>query len=841
RIAIAQATPLTNGYTWFTSTLLLPENVARLQTVGVQLSITVAFLALALVLVTSSLNHKREFIVALNLSLIIMMLFSPLLRSHEVSAFQEEIFQNGATEAEETAVQEHTERFESTQDEAESWDPHLNPLAQNNVLDPASSVNLGVTAVETAQVEDPEIDLEDTDEDGLINALEIWIDSDINDVDTDNDGLTDGTEYHTLGTDAASEDSDGDSIPDLAEVEGFFYNGQQWYLNPLKADTNNDGLPDSQECEPLSLLSNNNAGVCPDFDGDGEPDVFDFDNDNDNVPDKIDASPYQSLGDSNDYFDKDDPFSFSIDNLTADEPALVQFQLRPVNEEQLYYSGSILDWPTYDLEGQIQRREHSTFANTPNQAIRINAPNASNGDVVVTPKLEISVPQDSTYFGNLPVRDVMTDTVDIQGWLNFAELEPLGVSVQQSNEEGDLKVYVPLNTVEDQESGQIVALAGQTLYWPTVSGWGPDHEVRVVWMVQAIVNDAHEAPDEARVIHIYEDEAWTLTGLDVREDHGFEIALIAEDPAVDPDLDQDDDILDLAANLSLSFAEGVDCTLGIDPLEECTFSNERMTIGDIYDRFNHPTNGAATDGERWFMSDTFIVDPHSYDHIGYIAHVAMTDTVDFLGNVYGNKTDRNPVLIFAREETSRRTNLDFVDGALNPDSGLKLDLAGQVPVTAASLQVAAFRHLAEQSGPNPNSNWQAFPLEEYLVYLGEKLADHPDFLPEDPNDPESVDIADGKIMVAQIYFMSLNAGVVNIVEVDNEPWQAVEELYTERAYRPHSTTAWSSLGGSLLYELAYYKLWGKMPGAASSGSSFHTGTLFERLNKFYKYVKTAGG
>ncbi|MCP5096129.1 MAG: hypothetical protein GY943_11290, partial [Chloroflexi bacterium] len=859
RIAIAQASPLTNGYTWATSTIFLPENLHTLQTTGIQLSIAVVFASLFLILISSSLKHKREFVVALNLSLIIAMLFTPLLQSQQASAFHEERVAESTANAAQTAEQERVEAATAAQKEEETWNPQQNPLVQNeqeDLQDQVASINFNNSSIEAVsapaqQNDDPDFDTTDTDGDGLIDAIEIWIDSDINDVDTDGDGLTDGTEYHTLGTDAVAEDSDGDSIPDLKEVEGFFHNGQQWYLNPLKGDSNGDGLTDGQECEPYSLLVENGTGDCGDHDNDGTPDVFDFDNDNDGVPDKIDISPNQFLGDSGNFFDEENPFAFSIDNLTADEPTLVQFQLRPVDENQLYYSNSILDWPTFDLEGQIQRRDDTTWANTPNQAIRINAANASNGDVIVTPKLEIFVPHDSTYYANLPTLDTITDTVNIAGWLDTTKLDPFGISVRQINDDGDLNIYVPLNSVVNEESGEIVALSAQTLYWPTATGWGADHDVRLVWMVQTIVNDFYDSTDESRVIHIYKDESWTITGLNVREDHGFDIALIAEDPDVDPDLEQDDDILNLASNLSLSFTEGIDCVQGTDPDDDCTISDERMTLVDIYDRFNHTTNGSATDGERWFMSDTFVVDPHSYDHMGYVAQVAMTDTIEFLGNVYDNHTDMNPVVLFAREETSKNANMDLLEGSLNPDNAFVLDMADRELIMTASLQAAAFRYVTDQSDPNPNSNWQSYPLEEYLVYLGEKLADHPDFLPDDPNDQESLDIAEGKIMVAQIYLMSLNAGVVNIVEVDNEPWLAVEEYYNEKAYLPHSTTSWASLAGSLLYEAAYYSWWKVMPGAASSGSIVKaTSTAWykawpkavqAKMMKFYGYVKTAGG
>ena len=840
RIAIAQANPWTDGYTWLTSTLFLPENVAKIQAIGIQLSVAIILIVLAFMVITSSPKHRRQFLVAVNLSLVVMMLLSPLLHSHQVSAFAEGMLADQAAHAEQQAEQERVAEAEAELAEAEAWDPHQNPLTEAVAEEILTEEALLDTAVMPAflptqqQGEDDDLDETDTDLDGLIDTIEIWVGSDINDVDSDNDGLTDGTEFHTLGTDVIAVDSDGDSIPDQKEVEGFFYNNQQWYLNPLNGDTNGDGLPDSQECEPFSILSEDNSGICGDTDGDGEPDVFDLDNDNDGVPDKIDISPNQFVGDSDNFFDEDNPFAFSIDGLTPDEPVLVQFQLRPVDANQLYYSNSVLDWPTFDIEGQIQRTDHTTFADTPNQAIRLDAANANNGDMIVTPKLEIFVPHDSTYYANLPTLDTITDSVNIEGWLDVSALEPFGISVQQLNEDGDLNIYLPLNVQDDEESGAVVAFSAQTLYWPTATGWGDDHEVRLIWMVQTIVNDPGSSMDEVRAVHIYEDETWRLTGLDVREDHGFEMALIAEDPAIDADTDNDDDILNLATNLSLTFTEGADCTLGTDPEADCTVDGTRMTVAEIEERFDHASNDNATDGQRWYLPDSYVVDTVSYDHIGFIAHVAMTDTVDFLGSVFDGHTDLNPLLLFAREETSKGINLNLLDGTLDTASSLDLDISDQALVTTASLQAAAFRYVVDQVGPNSNTNWQSFTLDEYLPYLEGKLATQAEFRPDDPDDSAAVEAAQGKIMLAQIYLMTLHSGIVNVVEIDHEPWLAAEEYYNEQAFRPHAVTSWAGIATEMLIDGFYYLVWGIAPGTITDPDDITA------LGKFYRYINSAG-
>ena len=69
--------------------------------------------------------------------------------------------------------------------------------------------------------------------------------------DTDADGLTDSQELYKLGTNGSDPDTDGDVITDTLEVEGFTYGGKQWYLDPTNPDTNSDGLVDSVDCPAL--------------------------------------------------------------------------------------------------------------------------------------------------------------------------------------------------------------------------------------------------------------------------------------------------------------------------------------------------------------------------------------------------------------------------------------------------------------------------------------------------------------------------------------------------------------------------------------------------------------
>jgi|GEM_PF-861398 len=593
--------------------------------------------------------------------------------------------------------------------------------------------------------------------------------------DNDGDGLTNGEEC-VLGTDPDNADTDGDGISDYDEVRGFEYNGKMWYTDPLALDSNDDGLGDGVEW---------NAGRAdgdppPDTDGDGVPDLFDRDNDGDGVPDHLDLSPYYK-GDT--VFTEDDPFLLIVNDLRPGMPTFVEFQLRPTNPKHLWYAFNVLDWPEGDVQGQIQDADGATFYDVDE---RLDPNPNDNGDVKLVPMLEIKI---TGAPDNLPSED---------------DLEPYGIFVQELNDDGDKAVYVPLNLVVERTGDERVAFAGKMRYLPAAE-WGAAHQVRLVWLVKALV-DVCEAYEDGRcvkyeemnrvqVIHTYGDD-WTLTGLDVREDHGADYDVIFEDPAADDDLHDDSTLLYLTYGLEKTFLAGSDCEdiddngTPDDPDDDVCIGGDGqrdITVQEIYRRWNHATNAGVAAEQRWSLRNHLTVVTYTYGTLDQaLATLAMTDTKQILDDHFTAHTPVTPTLLFAREERYRGANLDqHLDAdvnvvrwsAENPRL-LTLNLSEEdAPLeTVAGLNWAPFRY--------KDGEWQAYPIEAYWDELHTRYTAAFTNEYSDDKDPEAA--RGGAVIVGQTHYLSLYVGVsVNV--------QSGDELLTQKDYQTYDKPLWSTI------------------------------------------------
>ncbi|MCB0189165.1 MAG: thrombospondin type 3 repeat-containing protein, partial [Caldilineaceae bacterium] len=375
-----------------------------------------------------------------------------------------------------------------------------------------------------------------------------------------------------------------------------------WYLDPLKVDTNRDGLPDNQECpQRINVDSNNNLladaiMACPDADGDGVPDVYDFDNDGDQVPDRVDTSPNYT-GAATTQAQSDLTLTFA--DYTADLPLNVTLEVRPPDESQLYLANNVYDWPSLDTEGQVTRVFTNTLADfgyTHNQA--------QNGDVIVTPELEITIPWDpATPTRNLPISGTvpLTATTPITAWLDQGYLNEFGITAEQLTD-GTLVLHAPLYNVEDIIGGRIVAWQANLPYLPKNGTWGSNHQVKLAWKVFALLDscDFTQAPPDSS----YEQycaptatEHWTtsiamiqryyepfqLTGMSVTEDAGVKVAMIADDSALSAPYERN--LWHLADSLSRTF------------IQQKTLNGNRFDLDQIVARF--ADGSAASTTERW--------------------------------------------------------------------------------------------------------------------------------------------------------------------------------------------------------------------------------------------------
>jgi hypothetical protein len=580
--------------------------------------------------------------------------------------------------------------------------------------------------------------------------------------DTDGDGLSDFVEDR-IGTSSTMADTDGDGLNDNIEVNGFTFGGQRWYLDPNNVDSNGDGLGDAIE---WGFNADGSLRATPlDSDGDGLPNLFDPDNDNDGVPDHKDLTPDVKGASA---YSEAAPLQLTINNLTAGKPTIVEFQLRPQDEKQLWYAFNVLDWPQ-DSAGQMRDIDGATYADYASSQGRPADVNEANGDLKIVPMLEIRVPNNGA---NLPGQ---------------ADLTPFNISVNDFTADGATKVaYVPLNVVTDEKTGQRVAFSGQMRYQPTGS-WPSAHQVRLAWVVQALVDlPCDKATDTSadcqadgyrnnipQIIQSYYSD-WTLSGLTVSEEHGTDMAIVYEDPAVDPN--QKDD----AALWALSYALDGQFVVARDDNND---SVRDLKLADFPARFDRDNNPSAA--QRMEVPNILQVVTNSYPTVDQaVAFTAMTETLKILTEQFAapvaNDREIKPLLLFAQENRSRQISLGFaaISSGFVAQSGASLtfDMApgGQparpVGVTAGLKWMG---YCAPATGP---VSFTPCDDQTYWETLERRYAN----LAPLPNDGDPSWVA-GRLQFAQIYYTGLRGGFYAAVQEDNEVLSAASSLQNEAA------------------------------------------------------------
>lgn len=702
-----------------------------------------ASLTVGLCLLVVLNSRSRKLRTAVTVAFIFSMVFTPLLQSAQAAAF----YQRQAGQAPQGEAPGNLQQAVQSLQDAPAFGPTAADLARIRADSRADADRDGFSDVQETYLGSRPFDA------ASLPAIRPGDD----DTDADGDGLT-GYEEALLGTSSSTEDqdydgiadgldTDGDTISDTLEVNGFTYNGQRYFTNPLELDTNNDGLEDGSEW--------NRPGTHPawDTDGDGSPDLFDADNDNDGVPDRQDLSPFAA---SPQAFSQEAPFRLALNGLTPGRPTYVEFQLRPTRPDHLWYAFSVLDWP-FDSKAQVQDRDGKTFFDLCLEQGGTNcAQNPDdNGDVKMVPMLEITL-DGAASIANLP------DPHELQEYYGVF-LRPL---TEETGAGRKMLVYVPLQLATDTKTEDHLAFYGKMLYSPAAS-WGNAQSVRLVWMIQALSDNTEDGDNVVQVIHTYPDE-WTLTGLNVRENGPSEQAVIYEDPAVDTDLADDSPLYQLANGLGGSFMVGRDCEVSIagqcrgDGLRDLYIANGPGNT-TFAQRFDRDQNAGVSDLQRWNIPNLLQVETHTYPHldqmVGETALVANNEILEHFTAHWQASTPITPTLLYVHEDRFRAGNLDLAGqsevaqwnpadpGLLNVDFGA----GGGVPLLATrGFNWAPFRYDAAVG------KWKSYAIEEYWDDLSTRYA------AANPTDP--ADVAQGKRMILQFFYLSVYAGVGQVIE-----------------------------------------------------------------------------
>ena len=545
--------------------------------------------------------RRRPVYAALITLALVAMLTTPLLQAHKVAAFAAEVAATAPAAPPAPPVVASAP--------ARRYDPQRAPLT-------SAARALAPTGA-------------DTDADGLDDAQEAIAGTNPSLADTDDDGLNDGVEVLELATNPLGADTDGDRLNDALEVSGFTAaNGRVWYLDPFSADSNGDGITDFMECTGTTF--------CPDTDGDQLPDAFDPDNDNDGVPDVLDDAPTQVIsggpGANGGLLGvPGGQLTLALSSYTSTLPLAVDFTIRPVNPAHLWYDGSVLDWPSDDREGQIQRVLDTTLGTTGRLA---------NGDLRLVPMLEIEIPYQAGTFGGLPVKASavaagLTDlpplpaetgviTTDQQlheswfnQWLDRDQLASYQISVQLKDRQRTLLAYLPLDVLHDPTGKQPVAFTARMLYRPLTASFGAAHQVRLSWAVQMLTDSCTPPASKSyqeycsdtghwqttpgpQLVHTYYDD-FVVSALKVTEHHGTAVAAAVQLPSGGTAMQQH--LWSLARNLDRTFVGGRDCAAVVGGV--CQRNGQRnLTVAEIKRRFDSGSNGGTTAIERWNIPAT---------------------------------------------------------------------------------------------------------------------------------------------------------------------------------------------------------------------------------------------
>ncbi|MCP4541812.1 MAG: hypothetical protein GY832_32175, partial [Chloroflexi bacterium] len=255
------------------------------------------------------------------------------------------------------------------------------------------------------------------------------------------------------------------------------------------------------------------------------------------------------------------------------------------------------------------------------------------------------------------------------------------------------------NVIQDDVGDMPVAWGARMLYLPESATWGADHQVKMVWLVNALVDtcdtstlvdndeyDTHCAdPDnwssETQVIQTYYED-FHVTSLSVREDHGMQAAVIAQTDALTAVYEEY--LWHLADTLQQTFIAGELIDTTGDEIGDVRFD-----LAEIETRFDDDSPTYA-DGapERWGIPKSALDVSAVYtypDQISGLDGVAAVQVPAALAQYTSPAADARVTLLLAREETFRSTSLGGDGVTANYDGSISVDMSEQITQTYASL------------------------------------------------------------------------------------------------------------------------------------------------------------
>lgn len=670
-------------------------------------------------------RHARPLYAAVAGAVVLSLVGGPLLQTQQLYAFSvNQAEQLEKQEEQQTAQAEMADLKES------SFDPHAAPL-------PAAPPAL--SAQQSA----------------LLNV--------VSSADTDGDGLTNGVELSQLNTAYDDSDTDDDGLKDKAELVGFTYNNKTWYLNPRSVDSNGDGLTDGIECPALETATT--TPKCPDSDNDKTPDIFDFDDDADGVPDSVDNAPsYRGALTTA----SQSQVSYNLSGYTTGRTLFVDFTLRPTDASHLGYANNVLNWPSEDTQGQIQRKSDNTFADLGETGSKLD-----NGDILLVPMLELSIPYNAANpSAGLPIKagQTVTTTFGALRWLDTDALKSYSISVNVSEDGQELTVYVPLTTETDPAGDIPVAFSGRMAYLPSVAAWGSNHEARLLWVVTALVDSCDSTTldcsvasnwiSEESIIQTYYDP-FSLTGLSVKEDQGMEVALLAQRNATSAAAGYEDGLWHVADGLQSVFLRGRKLA-----------NNSRFGVDEIHRRWKSATT--ASSAERWGVAagtlDTMLFSATNGN--GFATQTAgwtsLTNThlPAFLAQSQPSAASgASATVLIASEELYRVTALGESSTTSYANNVLSVNLASMTTTRTATVSWAPYTKDA--------AGWAAQDVTTYLDKLETGLI--PVFSAAELTTLVQTQFGEtlgdqalsraGAVALAKSYYLSVNQGSTQVVGV----------------------------------------------------------------------------